>query len=168
MQHSSGGGKLEVDHFDPRKKKDLIQSYDNLFPSTRHCNSKKKAVWPNKKELEAGCRFLNPCREIDYGQQIFEDAKHRLVGITPAAKWHIRMCGLNADHLVDERARRARHWRNIRDVPIQVKHSVVQVGQLITDLRAEVELMIPEISGPPSSMAPASAPQPFKVQTSPS
>lgn len=153
MQHSSRAGKLEVDHFDPRRKKDLIQEYRNLFPASRHCNGKKSDTWPNKAEAAAGCRFLNPCEEMDYGEQIFEDvATHRLVGTTPAAVWHIRMCGLNADHLVDERRRRARHWKTIRaKVVHQRRGERERVAELIRNYREEVELMIPEILAVPTA-----------------
>jgi len=65
--------------------------------------------WPTKTEASDGCRFLNPCEEMDYGEQIFEDPDtHRLVGTTPAAIWHIRICALNADPLVNEREKRAK------------------------------------------------------------
>jgi len=111
MQHRERAGEMEVDHFDPRRKKDLIQDYANLFPTSRHCNAKKGDHWPSKMERAAGCQFLNPCEEMDYDEQIYEDpAAHRLVGVTPAARWHIRICGLNADHLVNERAKRAEYW----------------------------------------------------------
>ncbi len=73
MQHQSRSGPLKVDHFDPRKKEDFLQDYDNLFPVSRYCNGKKSDRWPTKGERTAGCRFLNPCKEIDYGVQIFED-----------------------------------------------------------------------------------------------
>ncbi len=36
------GTRAEVDHFNPNKKVDKIQEYDNLFPSSRHCNGAKK------------------------------------------------------------------------------------------------------------------------------
>src|SRR5262245_45937371 len=104
MQHKERAGSMEVDHFDPRRKKDLIQDYNNLFPASRHCNGKKGDNWPHRGELAAGCRFLNPCKEMDYGEQIFEDPiSHELIGVTPAAKWHIRICGLNSEKLVVER-----------------------------------------------------------------
>ncbi len=154
MQHQSRSGLLELDHFDPRKKKNLIQNYDNLFPASRHCNGKKGDTWPNRGESAAGCRFLNPCKEMDYGEQIFEDPHtHELVGLTPAAKWHIRVCGLNADHLVQERLRRAKHWKTIRNKAIVVRRGIPhQVAQeLVTSFREEVELMIPEIPAPPQS-----------------
>jgi len=103
MQHHTRAGKLEVDHFDPRKKKELWQDYDNLFPASRHCNCAKSDHWPTQTEQAAGCRFLNPCQEADYGSQIWEEpSTHVLIGTTPAARWHIRMCGLNAPHLVIE------------------------------------------------------------------
>jgi hypothetical protein len=152
MQHQSRSGSLEVDHFDPRKKKNLIQDYNNLFPASRQCNGKKSDNWPIKAELAAGCRFLNPCEEMDCGEQIFEDPlTHKLVGVTPAAKWHIRICGLNADRLIEERRRRAKHWRTIQNRAIRVKKSVPDqvVQELITSFREEVELMIPKIPPPP-------------------
>ncbi len=137
---------MEVDHFNPRLKKKLIQDYQNLFPASRHCNGKKGDTWPNKEELAAGCRFLNPCKEIDYGEQIFEDPKtHRLVGKTSAAVWHIRVCGLNANHLVHERMRRAGYWEQLQRTPVLVTGVNEEVATLVEKFRNEVELMIPEI-----------------------
>jgi hypothetical protein len=150
MQHYLRCGLLEVDHFDPRLKNEVIQDYGNLFPASRHCNGKKSDTWPTREDLGAGCRFLNPCEEVDYGEQIFEDPDtHRLVGVTPAAIWHIRICGLNADHLVHERRRRAAHWAEIKRTAILVKGEHQKVGTLIKNYREEVELMIPEIPAPP-------------------
>ena len=118
MQHSEHAGPLTVDHFDPRLKKAYIQPYANLFPASRYVNGKKWKHWPNKTESANGCRFLNPCEEMDYGSQIFEDpTTHELVGTTPAAIWHIRICGLNADHLVTERAKRAKYWKQFKEEP---------------------------------------------------
>ncbi len=152
MQHESRSGPLEVDHFDPRLKKELIQDYCNLFPASRHCNGKKSDTWPNKEELAAGCRFLNPCEEMDYGEQIFEDPEtHRLIGTTPAAIWHVRVCGLNADHSIYERRRRAEHWTQIARTAVLVKGKQEEVGGLIKKYREEVELMIPEIPALPGS-----------------
>ena len=150
MQHHERAGKLEVDHFDPREKKNLIQRFENLFPASRHCNGKKFNHWPNSEEAAAGCRFLNPCEEMDYGEQIFEDPNtHRLAGTTPAAIWHIRMCGLNADHLVNERAKRAKYVDQLKNKAIRVKRSLDEVGNLISSFRTEVETMIPEIPSLP-------------------
>lgn len=148
MQHHTRSGKLEVDHFDPRKKKDYRQQYDNLFPASRHCNSKKSDHWPNRAEAMAGARFLNPCREMDYGLQIKEDPNtHFLVGLTPAARWHIHMCGLNAEQLVNERRKRASYWDLLRNTSIIVKRNrpFDAVLDFIRAFKEEVELMIPEI-----------------------
>ncbi len=151
MQHCLRAGKLEVDHFDPRRKKDLIQDYNNLFPASRHCNGKKSDIWPTAAEQRAGCRFLNPCKEIDYDEQIFEDPiTHQLAGANPAAVWHIRVCGLNADHLVHERRRRAQHWVTIEQTPVRIKGAEQELADLITSFREEVELMIPKILPPPT------------------
>ena len=150
MQHQSRSGPLEVDHFDPRQKKDLIQDYTNLFPASRHCNGKKADTWPNKAEKAAGCRFLNPCEEMDYGEHIFEDSRtHELIGATPAGRWHIRICGLNANHLVQERRRRADHWAAIRSKALLITGDHQAARDLIEKYRSEVELMIPEVPAPP-------------------
>lgn len=148
MQHQERSGPLEVDHFDPRKKKDLIQDYENLFPATRQTNGKKSDNWPTKEESRAGCRFLNPCKEVDYGEQIIEDSQtHELIGLNPAARWHIRVCGLNAPLLVQERRKRASHWATIKKTVFVMKkdQTAQQVVDLVAKFRAEVALMIPEI-----------------------
>jgi hypothetical protein len=150
MQHRERAGELEVDHFDPRRRNDLIQKYENLFLASRHCNCKKGDNWPLRAEQAAGCRFLNPCEEMDYGEHIFENpVTHRLVGVTPAARWHIRICGLNADHLVHERTKRAEYWDLLKNTGVRVKRSLADVGDLIHKFKTEVELMIPQIEPVP-------------------
>jgi hypothetical protein len=145
MQHTSraGGPKcLEVDHFNPNKKREPIQQYTNLFPATRHCNGAKRDRWPSNKDRQLGMRFLNCCAEIDYGVHIFEDPdSHKLVGVTPAGKYHVRNCDLNAPHLVKERADRAEFWRILEDQRVRIKQ-----GWTLTEaLRSVVENMIPKI-----------------------
>jgi hypothetical protein len=150
MQHQEHAGKLEVDHFDPRRKKDLRQEYENLFPASRHCNGKKSDHWPTKLEIAAGCRFLNPCEETDYGEQIFEDSRtHLVLGTTPAARWHIRICSLNADQLVRERETRAKYWDLLENKHIRVKKTAQDLFPLIKSFREEVEKMIPKIPPAP-------------------
>ena len=150
MQHTERAGKLEVDHFDPHLKQALYQSFDNLLPASRHCNGIKSNHWPSREEQAAGCRFLHPGKEMDYGEHIFEDpATHRLVGVTPAGRWHISMCGLNAPQLIKERAKRTNYRKQLEQKPIQAKskaeaepEALVKVAE---SLRAEVNLMIPPI-----------------------
>ncbi len=147
MQHQERIGPLEVDHFDPRKKKHLIQEYKNLFPASRQANGKKSDHWPTKEEMRAGCRFLNPCEEMDYGEQIVEDPQtHELIGLNRAAVWHIRICGLNAPLVVQERRKRASHGATIKKtIFVMRKHDYQSLTELVAKYREEVALMIPEI-----------------------
>jgi len=93
---------------------------------------------------------LNPCEEVDYGEQIFEDPDaHLLVGTNPAAVWHIRVCGLNAEPLVYERRRRAKHLATLNRTAVRIKGDTNDVAELVKSFRAEVALMIPEIAAAP-------------------
>ena len=137
---------MEIDHFDPRKKEDFIQQYQNLFLATRHCNGAKSKFWPSAAEQTLGLRYLNPCREQDYGVHIFEDPKtHLLVGITPAGKYHIRMCDLNADHFVAERRDRSEIWEMLRSAVTVKRNQMPQVAaELAEALRKQAGQMIQE------------------------
>ncbi|HRT10330.1 MAG TPA: HNH endonuclease domain-containing protein [Candidatus Paceibacterota bacterium] len=148
-QHLNRAGGLrcmEIDHFDPRLKNKFIQSYHNLFLATRHCNGAKGDTWPTPAEQALGLRFLNPCAEQDYGEHIVEDeATHRLVGVTPAGRFHIRMLDLNAEHLVAERWERAQILELLTRAAFTLKpsRSGADVVELAAALRREVEEMIP-------------------------
>ena len=152
MQHYLKGGGikcLEVDHFDPAQKNDLIQRYENLNPATRHCNGAKRNRWPSKADQKLGIRFLNPSEESDYGSHIFEDSKtHKVFGITPAGIYQVRNCDLNAEHLVFERKERAEHWADFRSQQVSVKKGtpIETVLDAFQQLKKRVELMIPEIT----------------------
>jgi len=142
---------MQIDHFDPRQKKNRIQVYANLFLADAHCNGTKSDTWPDKEESDNGLRFLNCCEEQDYGHCIFEDPEtHELVGTTPAAIYHIEMIDLNAPHLVDNRRRRA----EIRDLLNRPSYLFVKDGPIVCQISktlekiAEVEL-IPPIPPPP-------------------
>lgn len=154
MQHlSHAGGALEVDHFDPRQKKNLIQCYSNLFPASRFCNGKKSNTWPTRGQQRLGIRFLNPCEEIDYGEQLFEDpATHRIVGSTVAAKWHIVVCGLNAPHFVAERRRRSEIRQLLSQTACSVHGETSTVEALTKALWRELEGMIPMIESVPEGV----------------
>ena len=137
---------MEVDHFNPNKKAEPIQQYSNLFLSSRHCNGAKRDRWPTGRDREAGIRFLNCCEEADYGLHIFEDPDdHTLVGVTPAGKYHVRNCDLNAPHLVLERDRRARLWALLESQRITIKKDLPSMLQHLEVLKDEVEKMIPKI-----------------------
>lgn len=138
---------MEIDHFDPRLKSKFIQRYSNLFLATRHCNGAKGDTWPTGAERNLGLRFLNPCNEKDYGEHMFEDPQsHRLVGVTPAGRYHIRMLDLNADHLVAERRERAEIRALLTRAAFTLKRgrSEAEAVDLMSALRKQVEEMIPD------------------------
>jgi hypothetical protein len=148
MQHTyRAGGKtnMEVDHFNPNKKADLIQYYNNLFLASSHCNRAKRDRWPTNKDRKLGIRFLNCCKEADYGTHIFEDPDtHEVVGVTSEGKYHVRNCDLNAPHLVQERAERADLWRVLNAQPMRLKQGWA-LPEETKLLRGAVERMIPRI-----------------------
>lgn len=142
---------MQVDHFDPRQKKDRTQRYSNLFLADAHCNGTKSDTWPSREERGVGLRFLNCCEEVDYGCFIFEDpATHELVGTTPAAIYHIEMIDLNAPHLINDRRKRSeiralltkKGYLDVKDGP-----KVYEVSTMLERI-AEEEL-IPPIPPPP-------------------
>lgn len=150
----AGGDKaMEVDHFNPDTKNDIVQDYHNLVLATRHCNGCKSSL-PSKTHKEQGLRFLNPCTEKDYGLHIFEDpASHYLWGETHLGRFHILKLGLNARHLVNERKRRYEIWAALREEQALIlKPNVAfEMPAPLRLLIDEVKLMIPEwaLKAPP-------------------
>ena len=155
---------MEVDHFNPNLRGPARNEYSNLFPATRHCNGAKKDTWPDSHFTKLGVRFLNPTKEQDYGAHIFEDpTSYQLVGTTPAGKYHIRCCDLNAPHLVLERAERARLRKILHDYPVTARLpiQILSQGQMLDAsalLRAILTNMIPEIPAPPANTPSAESP----------
>jgi hypothetical protein len=147
------GEKAEVDHFNPNKKSDKIQEYSNLFPASRHCNGAKKATWPSKALQAQGIRFLDCTKEVDYGESIFENPEtHHLVGITPAARWHINELDLNAPFLVKKRRDRSLLLYSLSKCPVVAKKPLPEMGpfvELVDVCRELADEMIPEIPPPP-------------------
>jgi hypothetical protein len=136
---------MEVDHFNPHKRNDSIQEYENLFLATHHCNNAKRDRWPTNKDRLLGVRFLNCCKETDYGVHIFEDPDtHELVGVTPEGRYHVRNCDLNAPHFVNERADRANLLNLLEAQPVQISQgfSLPNEAQMLFDI---VDKMIPKI-----------------------
>jgi hypothetical protein len=153
LQHHKkiGWTVMETDHHDPQLKGAARNNYDNLFPASRHCNGSKSDHWPTKTMKIAGIRFLNPCKETDYGEQIFEDpVTHHLVGTTKAAIFHIRVLQLNAQHLVEERKERSVLEEVLDKTPALVKNQGLAI-ETVNALRQSKELMIPPIPAPPIS-----------------
>ena len=150
MQHMKrAGGKrcMEVDHFRPRGSHRNL--FTNLVPATRHCNGSKSQTWPTKGQQREGIRLINPFIERDYGKHIFEDpTSNRLVGVTPAGQYQIIVCDLNAPHFVEERKDRSRIHKLLESSG-NVTGSLDDAKHAITELRRELEQMIPPIPLPP-------------------
>ena len=154
MQYLQGGGtsSIHIDHHDPRQKKELFQDYDNLFLASAHCNMAKSDTWPTLEERQRGIRFLNCCKERDYGCVIFEDPEtHQLVGSTPAARYHIAILDLNADHLVADRSDRSRFRNMLEKEPVILKTNCdnERLTQVVEGFRNCVKRLIPPIPPPP-------------------
>lgn len=156
MRHvdTTGDVVMHIDHFDPRLKKNYNQPYSNLCLATAECNIAKGATWPTRSEAASGSRFINPCKEREYGVHIFEDSKtHELVGVTPAGVYQILICDLNAPHLVLERKDRTT-LQNILEQPAQFKTSFSVAKDAIAQLQQQFERKIPPIPPPPVGSVP--------------
>ena len=151
MQHHKmiGVSILEVDHFNPNLTPRWRNKYENLFPATRHSNGAKSNNWPTPGERRKGLRFLNCCEEQDYGKHIFEDPKtHQLIGVTPAGRYHIKMCDLNAPHYTRERADRDALRKFIEGSPIKIRGNLAEFSEAMQRVREHLDLLIPPIPAP--------------------
>jgi hypothetical protein len=145
IQRVGGKGGMDIDHHNPNLQHPKRNAYENLFLATRHCNGKKGDKWPNPNQRAAGLRFLNPCREMDYGVHLFEDPDtFEIWGATPAGKYHVRMLDLNADHLVRERRRR-HSMLKFRKLPQVVSARRDDALKGVQAFQKEVDEMIPLI-----------------------
>jgi hypothetical protein len=125
--------------------KELIRKNALGQISTSHCNRAKSNLWPTNKEKDNGIRFLNCCKEVDYGVHIFEDPDtHEVVGVTSEGRYHVDACDLNADHFIDERKRRARIWDVLNERQITLKGGLALPPELAL-LQEMVKHMIPKI-----------------------
>ena len=147
----SAESSIHVDHFNPKSRSNL-HKYSNLFLADSGCNMHKSDKWPTSSERKKQLRFLNCCKELDYDTQIFEDEHtHELIGITPAAKYHIIKIGLNASHLIRKRKKRAEIHKMFKDSAVEIKHGVnlETMRLLIEKFRQVLDTCIPPINPPP-------------------
>ena len=152
---AGGESAIDVDHFDPRLKSRYLQSYSNLFLASRHCNGKKQNAWPTKEMEDAGIRFLDCTKEHDYGLHILEDpATHRVFGITPAGRYHVRVLDLNAEVFIKHRRMRANLGIFISETPVTIKPKpfdrLLAAIELAKDFRDLAIPLIPYGTPPPS------------------
>lgn len=148
MRHIGTETEMHIDHFDPRKKKSKRQEYANLFLADAHCNCAKGDAWPTPEESDAGCRFLNCCDEYDYGTVIFEEPiTHELIGVTPAAIYHIETIDLNDPGLIEERKSRAEILGKLEYLKEIAKHDP-DMHEAVDKLFDEAKGLIPDIPPP--------------------
>ncbi len=153
MQHisrASGRRNMHIDHFNPHLKKEYFQEYKNLFLSTSHCNGSKSDRWPtNKERRELGWRFLDSTKEHDYGVHIFEDPDtHEVVGVTPAGRYQVLNCDLNAPQFIEDKDRSGRVLENApQQANFSPGFSVPPELQLIKEIAAKMIPEIPYLSG---------------------
>ncbi len=149
--HAGGESQMEVDHFNPHLRGNRRHSYPNLYLAVAHCNNKKSDCWPTVAERRAGIRFLDPCRERDYGKHIFENPEtHQLEATTPAGQYHIDTCDLNNPTFVDERSRRAAIRKCAKLVafhPIDGDWDKIAVA--LKSVNEMIDTLIPDIDPPP-------------------
>ena len=151
VEYVGGDVGMHIDHHNPNLPDNIRHSYENLFLASAHCNGKKGKRWPSAEQQKLGLRYLNPCKELDYGYHIFEDPDtFEVWGATAAGVYHIRMLDLNASHLVNERRRRFQ-LRALLESPnavffsgvVGVDNSTTRAG--IAALHEDIELKIPLI-----------------------
>jgi hypothetical protein len=102
-----GDHNIEVDHFNPSAKGAKRHRYGNLYPAYSACNNAKRKAWPKKRDLEKRRRYLDCCKEEDYGVHLFEDAATgELLATTPEGVYHAENCSLFSEWLKLKRRER--------------------------------------------------------------
>jgi hypothetical protein len=144
----TGKSCLDLEHFNPTLTGKARHRYDNLMVGTHLSNMAKRKIWPSLRDRRKGIRFLNPCKEQDYGTHLFEDPiSHRIVSSTPAGRFHIVTCNLNDESYVWERTRRANLRAQISQPRIFLM-SPEEISPLVNEVSRLVEVMIPPIPAP--------------------
>jgi hypothetical protein len=137
---------MEIDHFDPTLKGAARHKYRNLMWSTRLCNNAKLRYWPSLADRRKGIRFLNPCKEWDYGLCIFENPiTHELIGKTPAARYHIEILRLNDESFIFERSLRTTLSELFKNPKVSLEGSFKEIQKRIKAEREKLEILIPPI-----------------------
>jgi hypothetical protein len=145
---------MEVDHFDPTLVGKDRNTYDNAMLATKACNLSKSANWPSREDQKQGFRFLNPCKEQDYGKHIFEDpVTHELIGATTEGRYHIDMLDLNNPSYVWERKSRAAYLYARRNCFALLAGSYADINDALKFVDEMMDLYIPEIPAPPTGLS---------------
>ena len=95
--------------------------------------------------------MLNPSKETDYGEHLFENPEtHELIGTTAAGRYHIDILDLNHETFLSERRDRAMYlklWG--ATAPVRVLGQFDRLQDLLEILRRQFERFIPYSPPPP-------------------
>lgn len=153
MRHTYMNGglrQMDIDHFNPTLKKAARNAYANLMLAAHSCNMMKKAFWAVPTRDARSVALLNPCKELDYGQHIFEHPDtHMLVGVTARGRQQIDVLDLNNETFVRERATRSEYRRLRKTAPSLLRGSFAEMRAALQFVKDQLELLIPEIPAPP-------------------
>jgi hypothetical protein len=135
---------MEVDHHNPEITGKKLHAYGNLYPAFSLCNNSKSGVWPKpnqRKQLRQ--RYLDPCKETDYGAHIFEDlATGTLLSDTPEGIYHIENLDLNNQWLKARRLERTEDKGLLSKKAFVAKDSVGADIEIMRTLFARVEKVV--------------------------
>lgn len=150
---------MEVDHHDPTIKGKKLHAYGNLFPAFSLCNNAKSGVWPKAADVARRKRFLNPCKEQDYGEHLFEDpATGEIVTDTPEGVFHLEGLDLNNEWLMKKRRQRTEDKQLLSQRAIVAKDTVSLEAKVFDTLFQRIERLgnesIPAIPPMPIGRSP--------------
>ena len=156
MQREAENEGFKIDHHFPTSKGGPWTDYENLFLSCDRCNHHKHDWWPSPEEQKAGARFLNCCREVDYGEQLFEDDNGEIIPRGATAIYHRRMLKLNRPDLVRQRFTRRKLLQELEENLFQIEtefdeQSRKLVLMKIDYLKLLLEDLIPKIPPQPAT-----------------
>jgi hypothetical protein len=98
---------------------------------------------------------LNCCREVDYGEQLFEDDNGEIIPKGAPATYHRRMLKLNRPDLIRLRLKRKQLLQELEETHFQIDADFDEQSRklilLKTDyLKSLLEDLIPRIPCPPA------------------
>lgn len=119
---------FEIDHFRPRRFKELVAKYENLYYSCRRCNQYKGAVWPSAQQSADGYRFADPCAEDMYATHLRQRSDGELDVLTNCGRFTHDQIRLYRKALVE--------WRKAK---LAASRDVVVLTGVLENLRTAAE-----------------------------
>jgi hypothetical protein len=146
---------MEVDHRDPTIRGKKLHAYGNLYPAFSLCNNSKSGVWPTKNDLKERRRYLDCCKEQDYGNHLFEDvASGEILTVSKEGVFHVENLDLNNDWLKTRRRERTEDKKILETMK-------ALAPQVSGELRREAERDIATLTERLKKAIPEIAPLPY-------